>query len=497
MNKPTIIFLLGMGPSLLLGTVEISPVVAQDVPSIEELLRIIEQQQAQLQQQQSQIDLQSKELSQLQQLVQKLVTKTNAQEEILESHDKVVEAADKASKEQVEIALDRGQPEPPATTIGLSEESRHPETTAPDLQYSRSAIFLRDPKTGTEVGVHGFAQFQAIYDSVGLDNNEFDTATIPVDGAPPQTKYSVNPSRIGISSHTPLGWGQINTLVALDLNGELNEPDWRLREAYGEFIQDNQDYALLAGQTYSTALDLQSVPETVDFAGPTGYYARRQPLVRFSKLFDHKFRIDVGADTPENTVYLNADTSTRWPDLTLAGTWLTNHDLLSHLRFQGTIRDLQATDMVTGWSGSTTGWHVALSGKVKFPVFDENDNFKFGVLYGDGFGGQLKSGPADAAFNPTTLELEAIGAFATYGGYQHWWMDSLRSNLVYGLVKADNPSFIPDDRLKSTYYLAGNLVWNPWKNVTIGLEYLYGNRENIDGNSGDANRFIFSTKFDY
>ena len=33
-----------------------------------------------------------------------------------------------------------------------------------------------------------------------------------------------------------------------------------------------------------------------------------------------------------------------------------------------------------------------------------------------------------------------------------------------------------------------NLVWNPIERMFVGVEYLFGTRENVDGSRGEANR---------
>jgi hypothetical protein len=235
----------------------------------------------------------------------------------------------------------------------------------------------------------------------------------------------------------------------------------------------------------------------MDFAGPTGYFARRQPLIRFSKLFHHKVMFNLAAETPENAVYIDADNHTRWPDLVGALSWDIKGDYLSHVRVVGLVRDLQATDTATGARDGSVGWAVGVSGKVDLPFLHDRDNFRFGIQYGDGYGGQLKSGPADAVFNPSSGLLETIGVFSTYGGIQHWWADKWRSNVVGGYVNARNPGFLDPERLENTAYFATNLVWSPLEPTTFGIEYLYGRRENVDGNSGTSNRYLFSSKFDF
>ncbi len=51
------------------------------------------------------------------------------------------------------------------------------------------------------------------------------------------------------------------------------------------------------------------------------------------------------------------------------------------------------------------------------------------------------------------------------------------------------------DDVRGTTYLAANLIWEPVDRVNVGIEYLYGVRENVDREKGDAHRlqsaFIF------
>jgi hypothetical protein len=53
----------------------------------------------------------------------------------------------------------------------------------------------------------------------------------------------------------------------------------------------------------------------------------------------------------------------------------------------------------------------------------------------------------------------------------------------------------PDDVHRTTY-LAANLIWNPLDRVRLGVEYLYGLRENVDGAVGPASRLQAAFIFD-
>jgi hypothetical protein len=153
--------------------------------------------------------------------------------------------------------------------------------TGSNVSYYDPADAINIP--GTDVGIFGFAEFQIFHDGTGLNNNRFDTAFIPVDGVPSQTKFSVNPTRIAFSSSPAIPGGRLTALVSGDFNGLLDRPDPRLRIAFGEYVCDDLGFAILGGQTYSTLGDLRAVPETLDFAGPAALWAQRQPLCRVSK----------------------------------------------------------------------------------------------------------------------------------------------------------------------------------------------------------------------
>ena len=75
------------------------------------------------------------------------------------------------------------------------------------------------------------------------------------------------------------------------------------------------------------------------------------------------------------------------------------------------------------------------------------------------------------------------------------WTDRLNSNFTYAENALDNSLLQQPDDVQGTTYLAANLIWEPVDRVNVGIEYLYGLRENIDRNVGDAHRlqvaFIF------
>jgi hypothetical protein len=477
-------FLLLAGGIIGLGFLAI-PAQAQDAQKVQELQHVIDAQQRQLENQQQQLDAQRQLLQNLQKQMESL------------AKDKDTKGTVVAEKPPAEQPMDFTKV-PPPKKVALSQmdkyDREHPSGT--NVRIGDHSKTIPIPATKTEIGVHGFAELQIIHDTNGIDDNQFDTVNIPVDGSPSQTKFSVNPSRLEVSSKTPTSVGRVNTFISVDFNGESNAADLQLRQAYGELSNENLGASLLAGQAWTTMADLKAIPETLDIAGPTGHFKERQPLLRVTKSLADALTAEVALETPENVAYVDADKLTRWPDLAVTGTWHADGKYLKHLRLAGLARDLRA-EGTNGSTDSAFGWAIGGSGKLVLPFLGAKDNFKFGVQYGDGYGAQIRGGPDDAAFNTVSSELKTIGVFSTYGGWQHWWLNSLRSNLVYGYVNADNPGFVDGDELDNTGYAAVDLIWNPYTMVNFGVEYLWGRRENKDGADGTDNRLLFSSRFEF
>ena len=72
----------------------------------------------------------------------------------------------------------------------------------------------------------------------------------------------------------------------------------------------------------------------------------------------------------------------------------------------------------------------------------------------------------------------------------------LSSNFTYAENSLDNTAFQTRDNVHRTTYLAANLIWSPLDRVHVGIEYLYGLRENVDRTVGAANRMQAAFIFD-
>lgn len=119
----------------------------------------------------------------------------------------------------------------------------------------------------------------------------------------------------------------------------------------------------------------------------------------------------------------------------------------------------------------------------------------FSATYGQGVGSDFNDQPSDAVFDPAGNSIDLIPVFGWFLSYEHWWSDRFNSTLVYGALEADNQSAQLADAFKSSQYASANLVWTPDEHWLLGIEGLWGKREDKDGATGTDFRTQFTTRF--
>ena len=94
----------------------------------------------------------------------------------------------------------------------------------------------------------------------------------------------------------------------------------------------------------------------------------------------------------------------------------------------------------------------------------------------------------DATFDPVN-GFRAIPCYGWFLAYEHWWADRWASNFtVGGTTGNDLTDTLPDGTYEHATYYTANIIWLPVERMGVGFEYLYGTRENKDGQRGTAHR---------
>ena len=76
--------------------------------------------------------------------------------------------------------------------------------------------------------------------------------------------------------------------------------------------------------------------------------------------------------------------------------------------------------------------------------------------------------------------------FAIGGGYQ--FTNDLSFNLAYAYVNRGELRYRPDETVKKGGIGHANLIWDVGPNAKAGIEYMWGDRQNLDGAEGEAGR---------
>ncbi len=270
-----------------------------------------------------------------------------------------------------------------------------------------------------------------------------------------------------------------------------NSDSFRLRHALIEIGP------LLAGQWWSTFSDPSAYGETLDFQGAGGQTFIRQGLVRYEHTFAGGLSAALAVENPEGRVQFG-------PGAAVTSSRDTFPDIVGRVRYQGSFGHLQAAAVVTrtnapnALASDETGYAGTITGRINLPAIGAKDNIRFQATYAHGATRfiQETSGVSPSVFyDPATRQAEAQKTFGGYVAFQHWWTNELRSNLVYSYVRSDLPRFAAAATFKHSQYGAANLIWSPIPELDLGVELLYGLREDKDGATGTQTRLQSSVTY--
>lgn len=263
-----------------------------------------------------------------------------------------------------------------------------------------------------------------------------------------------------------------------------NGNGYRLRHAYGEVG------SLLVGQTWTTFTDIAAAPATLDFEGSVSSVNRRQAMVRWTQPVLHEdLTLAIAAEDTQFIVV---------PPVGITGDARSpSPDLVARLRLSKDWGQFQVASLYRLGGFQPTGervitrsaWGLNFTGTI---LLTDRSKIYNQFVFGDGIGSYR--GLPDAAPDSATSD-ELLGLAAWMVGYTQQWNDRLDSNFTYAENTLDNTLLQEPDDVHRTTYLAVNLIWKPVDRVKIGIEYLYGLRQNVDREIGDAHRvqtaFIF------
>jgi hypothetical protein len=355
--------------------------------------------------------------------------------------------------------------------------------------------FIPIPDTNTWIKFGGYAKVDSIVDSTKLGNpNKFATSGIPVAGEANNGKgqeYNLHAkqTRFNMELRTPSPFGSVRYFYENDFFGDSAGPDmqYNLRHFYGQVAN------VTVGQTWTTFFDPDTIPDTLDFAGPGVMSTVRQPQIRytFSPIPEH-MHLALAIEQPKSDIgALPAGATTRnaIPDFT--GHWRLEGDA-GHLQIGGLARSLE-WEGAGGTGDSAFGWATNISGVLHTRG---KDSLVANLTYGDGMGRYMQDLPAGSgAVVDATGRLNTLSGWGGFVGYRHFWSDHWRSEFTLGSIDMETDGVQGPKAYDRTLYSEVNLIWAPSKRFFVGLGYLYGAKTARDGSEGDAHRVQLSMLF--
>ncbi len=295
-------------------------------------------------------------------------------------------------------------------------------------------------------------------------------------------------TRFSFEARRPTSRGNLRFYLENDFFGSSDGYQFRLRHAYGQL---GNTYA---GYGYSSFMDADSLPDTLDFAGPGGAGYLLVAGIHHSFGLGKGNTLTVAAEDPDSQLAGTTDDTiavNRLPDVTLTARMERDW---GHLQLGAVARSL-------GYDGDQQddrrfGGGAQLSGSASV---GERDLLLFGLLGGKGlarYTADLTGSGLDAVIG-LDGRLHALSLQGGFVGYTHYWSPMWRSNLIYGQLTMARNAALAADAFRQSRYGVFNLIWSPAPSWTMGMELLYGQLEQQDGQRGDTMRLQGSLQYNF
>lgn len=343
----------------------------------------------------------------------------------------------------------------------------------------------------------GYAKTDLIHDFSGTGNKrQLVLGQIPVDDNPSEgsfTHLQVSETRFHFESRNTDTSHENSLFIEFDFFDESNPSSARLRHAYYRYGN------LLAGQTWTLLSELRQLPLLLDFAAGDSILGGRTQQIRWTeqskdKTFGWAVALEKFDDgSIYNPASLAGEARSDFPRLTSGFTkhwdrvmW-SNGVAITQLRFDGASGVGNVEEVAYT---ATSAGRVYLDG-------NEGNWFGFGFGYASGAITDIitfaNAGIPNAAIDADG-ELDLAEAWNTQLGLHWLWSQTLSSNFSYAYTKmTDVPDAFDPDLLRVGWALHANLMYQYDDQLSLGVEVMHGERENVSGRDGDAQRIQFST----
>ena len=355
-------------------------------------------------------------------------------------------------------------------------------------------FLLIDRKGRTAFGIGGYVEGVIGYDFMGaIDNDGFNVNQIKVPADPAernQLHASVNHTNIFMKLITHTKFGVLSAYAQADFSGDGR--NFCLKHACVQL--DN----FLGGLTRSTFQDALSVTPTIDYTGPAGDIESRNIQLRYTLNMTPHLSFAIAAEAPQYSFTTNSSCETikqRVPDIPayIQYRWA---DGKSHVRLSALLRTLSYRNTLQNKNHFVTGWAAKLSGAIKAT---DLLTIHYGAAYGQGYA-QYVNDTTDQGFDliyDTDGRMIAPHQFALTTGLRLNISKKIFMTGTYSINRMYNQSHLGPDTYRRASYASANIFYTPTEDFLCGIEYLNGQRFNVNGDHASANRIQAMIRYNF
>ena len=351
------------------------------------------------------------------------------------------------------------------------------------------------PGTDTKYLIGGYLQLDGIATrkrQEGDEQNTFFASSIPFGPAGSHSGLSVRQSQINWLSQTPTGAGPVVTRLEANLFPLDGTTKLSVNQAFVRW-----DEHLVIGKTYSTFMDDNALPTTLDYNGPGGVTYVRQWLARGTLKLGSGWALDAAieesqADLSAGNAVLNLKVSEERPDLAMRVRYEGER---GHFQLAGLSRRVStAFSRPAGTTERTfDGNGVSISGSLSVL---EDDSLLFQAATGKGIGRYFNdplSATGLALNTGGSLDLSRTTGATLY--YQRKWSPDWMTVAGASTLRLSEDGLRTPEGLRRIKYASVNLIHRVTPTLLVGAEVLWGESTNAGGASATNSRLQLSLRY--
>lgn len=365
-----------------------------------------------------------------------------------------------------------------------------------DARAPRFVLVDQEGKWG--LGIGGYLQAKIEYDfDRAVDNVDFLPSAIYGKGGPTsQLRMDMTNSTLFMKL---VGRSRLlgDFVVYTSGNWRGNGLGFKLLNAY------MSTKYLKFGYGVGSFMDINAIPNTIDYGGPSGmtFYRTTQVMLKYG--FDWGLSMGIALENPdismESNELIGVDAQ-RVPNIPIFVQYDLNGNQDNHIRLGAIMRDMYYTDKVSGKHSDRVGWGAQASLLATMAGFQLMGQFTIGEGIGS-LVNDISNVGMDIVPDPEKPgKAMLLMSESWYAGLQYNFTKDFMVSATYsqtGLHSRKGYSEYNPGASRKGQYVVANAFYNLTQNLQIGIEYLHGWRTNFDNKVYNANRVNLSARYDF